>query len=369
MLVDGQLIRKNASAQILQKCITYEEGEELLLQIHAGTFRAGFYWLTAVADAQNLVRYCKGCQFFSKQIHVPAQELQAIPASWPFSCWGLDMIGPFKKTPGGYLYVYVLIDKFSKWIEYKPLVKATAKKATEFLSEVVHRFGVPNSIITDLGSTFTGSEFWDFCDDFSIKVKYVSVAHPRANGQVERTNGMILDPLRKSLYHDDDTHPGRWLKELPAVIWGLRTQPSRNTGVSPYFMIFGSETMLPDEVAFQSLRVTNHDEEASDQSRETDVDAIEERCLESCARTAKYLASVRRYYNRNVKERLFVVGDLVLKRIQKTDDLHKLSSHWEGPYRVKAVTRPTTYKLCTLDHPPVDLPNSWHIEHLIRLYA
>jgi hypothetical protein len=71
----------------------------------------------------------------------------------------MDMIGPFKMAPGGFRWVYVIIDKFSKWIEYKPLVKGTAKKAAELLDEIIHCFGPPNSIITDLGSMFTGNNF------------------------------------------------------------------------------------------------------------------------------------------------------------------------------------------------------------------
>ena len=69
------------------------------------------------------------------------------------------MIGPFKLAPGGFRYVYVTIDKFSKWIEYKPLASATAKKAVELFEDTFHRFGLPNSIITDLGTTFTGHHF------------------------------------------------------------------------------------------------------------------------------------------------------------------------------------------------------------------
>jgi hypothetical protein len=61
---------------------------------------------------------------------------------------------------------------------------------------------------------------------------------------------MILDALKKRLYRANDKHPGRWLKELPAVVWELRIQPSRNTSVSPYFMVFGSEAMLPADIAF-----------------------------------------------------------------------------------------------------------------------
>jgi hypothetical protein len=107
------------------------------------------------------------------------------------------MIGPFKTAPDNFKCVFVLIDKFSKWIEYMPLTKASSEKAVEFLDQIIHHFGLPNSIITDLGTQFTGSTFWDFCDKRSIVMKYVSVVHPRANGQVERANGMILDVLKK----------------------------------------------------------------------------------------------------------------------------------------------------------------------------
>ena len=110
------------------------------------------------------------------------------------------MIGPFKPALGGFWYVYITIDKFSKWIEYKPLVSAIAKKAVKVFKDIIHRFGLPNSIITDLRTTFTGHHFWDFCEDRCIFVKYVSVAHPRANGQVKRANDMILDALKKRLY-------------------------------------------------------------------------------------------------------------------------------------------------------------------------
>jgi transposase InsO family protein len=95
---------------------------------------------------------------------------------------GLDMIGPFKKAQGGYTHVLVAIDKFTKWIEYKPIASLTSAKAVEFIQDIIFRFGVPNSIITNLGSNFTSSEFFDFCEQRSIQIKYSSVAHPRANG-------------------------------------------------------------------------------------------------------------------------------------------------------------------------------------------
>jgi len=62
------------------------------------------------------------------------------------------MIRPFKPVPGNFKFVFVVVHKFSKWIKYMPLVKATSEKAVEFLNQIIHHFGIPNSIITDLGT-------------------------------------------------------------------------------------------------------------------------------------------------------------------------------------------------------------------------
>jgi hypothetical protein len=69
------------------------------------------------------------------------------------------MIRPFKPAPSNFKCVFVLIDKFSKWIEYMPLTKASSEKVVEFLNQIIHHFGLPNNIITDLGIQFTGSAF------------------------------------------------------------------------------------------------------------------------------------------------------------------------------------------------------------------
>jgi IS30 family transposase len=143
-------------------------------------------------DAKDLVKRCNGCQFFAKQQYLPAQALRTIPPSWPFAMWGLDSVGPFRTAPDGYNHILVVVDKFTKWIEARPIAKVTSEEAAKFMGDITHRFGVPNRIITDLGATFTGFAFWDFCEDNTIEVYYSSVVHPRCNGQVERANGMVL---------------------------------------------------------------------------------------------------------------------------------------------------------------------------------
>jgi IS30 family transposase len=123
--------------------------------------------------------------------------------------WGLDAVGPFCTTPGGYKHILVTVDKFTKWIEVQPVAKVTSKEAVKFIEDIKHRLGVPNRIITDLGAAFTGSVFWDFCQDNLIDVYYSSVTHPRCNGQVERANGMVLQALKDRIYYDASNYaPG-----------------------------------------------------------------------------------------------------------------------------------------------------------------
>jgi hypothetical protein len=136
---------------------------------------------------------------------------------------------------------------------------------------------------------------------------------------------MILDALKKRMYRGNDKAPGRWIKELPAMVWGLRTQPSCNTVVSPYFMVYGTEVVLPAYIEFRSPRVENYNEDQVTEKHELEVNSAEERRLDSCIRTTKYLAVLRRYYNKNVQERFFVVGDLLLNgRLAKM-----VSTNWQ----------------------------------------
>jgi hypothetical protein len=191
-IINGELYKRSISG-MFQRCIAPEEGQAILRDIHEGTcghhagsralvnkaFRAGLYWLTAMQDAKALVERCEACQRFANKPHAPGMELQTIPLGWPFAEWGLDMVGPLKKSsPGGHTFMLVAVDKFTKWIEAMPVTSAATTCAVQFLRSIVSRFGVPHSIITDNGSNFTAEEFQDYCDSLGIQLKYASVAHP-----------------------------------------------------------------------------------------------------------------------------------------------------------------------------------------------
>ena len=110
------------------------------------------------------------------------------------------------------------------------------------------------------------------------------------------------------------------------MVWGLHTQASHNTGVSPYFLVYGSEAILPADINFWAPRVEHYNEEQATAIRTEDIDRAEEERLITCIRIAKYLEGLWRYYNRNIKGHSFAVGNLILRRKQKTEGMHKLSS-------------------------------------------
>jgi hypothetical protein len=155
VVLQGKLYKKSITG-VLQRCITPQEGQVILKDIHGGVcghhasskaiaakaFRAGFYWLTAIEDAKDIVRKYEACQRFASRSHTPTAELQIIPLSWPFAQWGLDMVGKLHKSwPGGYVYMLVTVDKFSKWVEVAP-VTPQANQALEMLP---HSLNIENN--------------------------------------------------------------------------------------------------------------------------------------------------------------------------------------------------------------------------------
>nr|AAT81661.1 putative retrotransposon protein [Oryza sativa Japonica Group]ABF97633.1 retrotransposon protein, putative, unclassified [Oryza sativa Japonica Group] len=256
VLVEGTLYRRVANG-VLLKCIPREQGVELLADVHEGecgahsasrtlvgkAFRQGFYWPMALNDAVDLVRRCRACQFHARQTHQPAQALQTIPLSWPFAVRGLDILGPFRRAPGGFEYLYVAVDKFTKWPEAYPVIKIDKHSALKFIRGITARFGVPNRIITDNGTQFTSELF-------------ASPAHPRSNGQVKRANAEILKGLKTKTFNVLKKHGDSWIEELPAVLWANRTTPSRATGETHFFLVYGAEAVLPSELTLRSPRVT-----------------------------------------------------------------------------------------------------------------
>jgi hypothetical protein len=222
------------------------------------------------------------------------------------------LVGAFKKVKGGFTHIFIAVDKFTKWIEVKPTASITVAKAVEFIKEITYRFVVHNNNITDNGTQFTTREFNDFWPDSGIKINYASLSHPQSNGQVERSNSMILQGLKLRISDRLKPYARKWVMELQLVLWALRMTPSHATGHTPFCLVYGSEAMLPTEVEHKSFCVQHFNEERSNDSRVDDLTRLEELHKAVVIQSAKHQQAIRRYHARNVCSSSFQVGDFVL---------------------------------------------------------
>jgi hypothetical protein len=186
------------------------------------------------------------------------------------------------------------------------------------------------------------------------------------NAQVERANGMILRGLKLRIYNDLNKFRKRWTKELPSVVWSLRTTPSRATGFSPFFLVYGAEAILPIDLEYDSPRTKVYDDRSNQTSREDSLDQLEEARDVVLLHSARYQQSLRCYHARGVRPRGFQVGDLVLRLRQDARGRNKLTPPWEGLFIIAKILKPGTYKLAN-DQGEV-YSNAWNIRQLRRFY-
>ena len=146
------------------------------------------------------------------------------------------------------------------------------EQAMLFFLDIVHRFGVPNSIIMDNGMQFTRKKFPQFCNEYHIRIDWATVAHPCMNGQVEHANGMVLQGLKPRIFNWLNKFGGRWVTELPAVLWSLRMTLSQATGYMPFFMVYSSKVILPIDLNYGAPRVRAYDEQGAKVSLEDAMD-------------------------------------------------------------------------------------------------
>ncbi len=237
------------------------------------------------ADALAYVRKCDKCQRFASKIHQPARELNPLSSPWPFVQWGLDIVGPLPRALGNKRFLIVATDYFTKWVEAEPLTNIRNVDAKRFLwKSIITWFGVPWAVISDNGTQFEGRLFTGFYSDLGIKNFFFSPAYPQSNGQAEMSNKVILDRIKKRL----EDAKGRWVEELPSVLWTHRTTMRRSTGETPYALAYGVEVVIPLEIDMSTIRTMDFDVHINEDSLRKDLDLLEESRNMAIIRLASY---------------------------------------------------------------------------------
>ncbi|XP_058189165.1 uncharacterized protein LOC131306759 [Rhododendron vialii] len=171
-------------------------------------------------------------------------------------------------APGGFKFLITATDYFSKWVEAEPLPTITEADVRRFVwRNIVTRFGVPYAIVSDNRSQFVSKDLTSLCVEFSIRFFNSTSAYPQGNGQAEATNKTVCAGIKRRLH----SKRGKWVEELPHVLWAYHSTPRRSTGQTPFSMAFGMEAVIPLKSRFPILRIENFDPKTNDEAVEQEL--------------------------------------------------------------------------------------------------
>lgn len=146
--------------------------------------------------------------------------MHVIVKPWPFRSWAMDVIGMiYPPSSRGHRYILVATDYFTKWVEAVPLKEVDQAAIIKFLNEhIIHRFGIPESIVSDQAQYFVGKDVTEFAQEMGIVLTHSSPYFAQGNGQAEATNKMLKTIIQKML----DDNPRNWHETLSQALWAYR---------------------------------------------------------------------------------------------------------------------------------------------------
>ena len=230
---------------------------------------------------------------------------------------------------------------------------------------IITRFGIPRALISDNGTQFDCGVYRELCSKYGIEPYFSTPAYPQSNGQAEASNKSILNGIKKRL----ENAKGRWVEELPSVLWAHRTTPRRSTGETPFALCFGTQAILPLGIGLPTLRSQAFDTGRNDMMLALDLVLIEERRDRALASMARYQQQLAKSYNLRVQLRRYNPGELVLKKVlpaERRPADGKLGPNWDGPYQIDSVAGVGAYRLS--DMSGRSLPRPWNSTHLRKFY-
>ena len=219
---------------------------------------------------------------------------------------GLLPLAPAQKK-----LLLVATDYFSKWIEADAFASIKDRDVTQFIwKNIVCRFGIPRSIISDNRPQFDSRVYRDFYQELKIRNLYSTPRYPQRNGQAEASNKTLSTTLKKWL----DSAKGKWVEELPGVIWAYRTTARKPTDISPFALNYGMEAVIPTEIGLPTIRTTTPESKNAG-SVVRELDTSDELWEAVAIRVASYQRCLENSYNKRVRPWVFQQGDLVLRKV------------------------------------------------------
>ncbi|WCJ18434.1 hypothetical protein M5689_000786 [Euphorbia peplus] len=318
----------------------------------------GYYWSNMESDCAKYVQKCHKCQIYADNSNAPTTSLHVMTAPWPFSMWGLDVIGAIEpKASNGHRFILVAIDYFTKWVEAASYANVTSAVVKKFIrNNIICRYGLPERIITDNAKNFNSKAMEELCTQFKIRHHNSTPYRPRMNGAVEAANKNIKKIVQKMALTYKD-----WHEMLPYALHGYRTTVRTSVGATPYSLVYGMEVVVPIEVEIPSLRVileSGISESEWMQKRYDQLNFVEEKRLAAICHGQLYQRRLIQSYGKKVRAKNFQEGDLVLKKIilRHQDPRGKWTPKYEGPYVVKKAFSGGALVLTNMDGDELENP-------------
>ena len=159
-----------------------------------------------------------------------------------------------------------------QWVQAEALANIQDVDVRKFVwKNIITRFGVLDSLISDNGLQFDSRAFHEFCSNLGIRNRYSSPMYPQGNGQAEAVNKVIMNDLKKRL----EGAKGNWVEELPNVLWAYWTISWRSTRETPLSLTYGVEVVIPAEVNLCSARILGFNSPQNDGQLTERLDLLE----------------------------------------------------------------------------------------------
>lgn len=235
----------------------------------------------------------------------------------PFQKIYVDFLEPYVRSKSGNSYIFIVLDHLSKYVLLKPMSKATTKTVIKFLTtEVFHKFGVPETIMSDNGKQFVGKDFANFLEAYGVTHFKTGLYSPQAN-QSERVNQSILAAVRSYLEEDQRD----WDANLSSIECALRSSIHSSIGMTPYFALFGVNMVTHGSVYRLARQLTSmKDPEFSAIPKANQLELVREEVRKNLEKSYRNRA---RKYNTRTREVKFYVGQEVYRRNHQLSDFSK----------------------------------------------
>ena len=287
-----------------------------------------FVWPGMGVDIRRHCESCNECQRCKRQNARKAPLMPRPVLSEPFEALAFDLVGPMDPGQGGCRFILTAICMASRWPEAVPLRTVTAEDVAEGMFTVFSRTGIPLQLLTDQGPQFMSSLVKTMCKKLKVDNIRTTPYHPECNGIIERMHGTLCGMLTKATSLGLD-----WVKQIPFALFALRLAPNRDTGLSPFQLVYGRQVRSPLDVLYEGWV----DEEFGEFDVELWTDWLGQRMKvwSEIAREKGLEASATRkkHFDKKAVVRVLKVGDKVLCRIPGM--IKKLQESWKGPYTVK----------------------------------